>query len=163
MRCLHAVFGYKLFLNTINYFRRLYTTFGHHILLLTAIYYFWRAYTSLDGFQRLYTTFDSYIPLSTAIYYFWRLYTTFSFTLLWFCKNQRLPAIYHICGLKATLKFNISLLALIHFSVIQWFLLQILIYAFESAVLLEILKCWKCKTSSACSTNDSQGKQVSQQ
>ena len=73
IRCLYAVFGYKHFLTTINCYWELYTTFGSHILLSTAIYYF----------RGLYTTFNGYILLSTAIY-------CFSFTLLWLCKNPSL-------------------------------------------------------------------------
>ena len=79
-RCLYAVFSYKHFLITVNYFWRLYTIFGGHILLSTAIYHF----------RRSYTTFDDYILHFTAIYYFRWLHTTFSFTLPRFCKNQSL-------------------------------------------------------------------------
>ena len=92
MQCLYTVFGYKHFLTTINYLRRLYTTLR-------------QPYTILDG----------YILLSAAMYYFRRLYTTFSFTWLWFWKNPRLYCNFHICGLKARLEFNINLLAWIQF------------------------------------------------
>ena len=92
IRCLYAVFGYKYFLATINYFRRLYTTFGGYILLSTA--------------------FGGYTLLLTAIHYFRRLNTTFSFT---FCNFERIQDFPAICALKAGLEFNINLLALIQF------------------------------------------------
>ena len=70
IRCLYAMFGYKHFLTTINYFRWLCTTFGGHILISTTIYYFWRPCTTFDGFWWLYTTFNGYTMLSTVKYYF---------------------------------------------------------------------------------------------
>ena len=85
---------------------KLETLFDHYKLLLTAIYYF----------RRRYTTFDCYISHSTAIYYFRRLYTTFSFTLLYFARIQVFPEISFLCELNARLEFNINLLALIQFS-----------------------------------------------
>ena len=113
IRCLYAVFVYKHFLITINYFRRLYTTFGGHILLSTAIYYFWRPYT----------TFDGYILLLTAIYPIRRLYITFDCYILLLalrCCNlariQVFPAICFLCGLNTRLELFINLLALIQFS-----------------------------------------------
>ena len=100
-------------MTTINYFWRLYTFFGCHILLSTAIHYILAA---IYYFRGLYTTFDGYIPHSTAIYYFRRLCTTFSFTLLWFRKNPYLSCNSFLCGLYTRLEFNINWLALIQFS-----------------------------------------------
>ena len=92
MQCFCTVFGYKHFLTTINYFRRLYTTYGSHILLKTAIYYL----------RRLYTTFDGYILV-------------LALPDCNFVRIQDFLAISRICGLKARLEFNINLLALIQF------------------------------------------------
>ena len=90
IRCLYAVFGYKHFLTTINYFRRRYTTLDGNILLLTAIYYFWRP-------CKLSTVFGGHILLLTAIYYFCRLCIAFDGQILLlalpycdFCKSPRL-------------------------------------------------------------------------
>ena len=88
MQYLYTVFGYKHFLTTINYFRRLYTTYSGYILLLTAIYYF----------RRLYITFDGYILL-------------LALPDCDFVRIQDCPPISHVCGLKASLGFNINLLA----------------------------------------------------
>ena len=101
IRCLHAVFGYKHFLTTINYFWRLCTTFdGCDILLSTTICYFWRLYTT---FLRLYITFNGYI-LHLALRY------------CDFPRIQVFPAISFLCELNTRLEFNINLLALIQFS-----------------------------------------------
>ena len=98
IRCVYAVFGYKIFW-------RLYTTFVDHILHSTSIYYFcWP-----------YTTFDGYILFLTARYYFRRLCTTFTIKLLGFCKIQIFATISFICLLNSRLEFNINLLALIQF------------------------------------------------
>ena len=70
IRCLYAVSGYKHFLTTINYFRRLYTIFGR-------ICYFRRLYTAFGGHILLLTAFDGYILLLTFIYYLQRLQITF--------------------------------------------------------------------------------------
>ena len=112
MRCQYTVFGYKHFLTTINYFRRLYTTFDGHILLQTATYCLQRPHITLDG----------YILLTAAIYYFRRLYITFDGYILLsalpdcdFVRIQDFLAIFCICRLKASLEFNINLLALIQF------------------------------------------------
>ena len=79
------------------------TFFDRYKLLSAATYYF----------RQLYTTFGGYILLSTAIYYFQR------YILLlpdWdFIRIQDFPAIPYICGLKARLEFNITLLTLIWF------------------------------------------------
>ena len=91
---------------TINYFWRLYTTFGSHILLSTAKYYFWRAYT----------TFNGYILLLTAIYHIRRLYITFDGYILLLTLLLVFPAIPFLFGLNTRLEFNINLLALIQFS-----------------------------------------------
>ena len=93
IRFLYAVFGYKHFLTTINYFRRPYTTFDGYILLLTAIYHI----------RRLYNTFDGYILLLALSY-------------CNFARIQVFPAICFLCGLNTRLEFNINLLALIQFS-----------------------------------------------
>ena len=113
IRCLYAVCGYKHFLITINYFWRLYTTFGSHILLSTVIYYFWRPYTTSDG----------YILLLMAIYHIWRLCITFDGYILLlalrycnFARIQVFLAISFLCGLNTRLEFNINLLALIQFN-----------------------------------------------
>ena len=111
---LKAFFDYdKLLLTAIYYFRRLYTTFGGHILLSTVIYIFWRPYT----------TFDGYILLLGAIYHIGRLYVTFnSYILLLalgccdFVRIQVFPAISFLCGLNTRLEFNINYLSLIQFS-----------------------------------------------
>ena len=112
IRCLYAVFGYKHFLTTINYFWWQYTSFGGHIPLSTAIYYFWR----------LYTTFGGYMLLLTAIYYIRRLYITFDVYILLlalpycdFVRIQVFPAISFICWLNTRLEFKSNLLALIQF------------------------------------------------
>ena len=116
--CLYAVFGYKYFLIIINYFWRLCTTFGGHILLSTATYYFWRPYT----------TFDGYILLLTAIYHIRRLYIAFDGYILLlalcycnFARIQVFPAVFFLGGLNIRLEF--------------------VKYPFENVVLLEILKC----------------------
>ena len=93
IRFLYAVFGYKHFLTTINYFRRPYTTFDGYILLLTAIYHI----------RRLYITFDGYI-LFLALRY------------CDFARIQVFPTISFLCELNTRLECNISLLALIQFS-----------------------------------------------
>ena len=93
MRYLYAVFGYKHFLTTINYFWWPYTTFDGYILLLTAIY----------PIRRLYITFDGHMLLLASR----------------FCKFARIqvfPAISFLCELNTRLEFNINLLALIQFS-----------------------------------------------
>ena len=74
----------------IYYFRRLYTTCGGYILLLTAIYYF----------RQLYITFDSYILALPDCD---------------FVRIQDFITISHTFGLKSRLDFNINLLALIQF------------------------------------------------
>ena len=109
---MYAVFSYKHFLITVNYFWRLYTIFGGHILLSTAIYHF----------RRSYTTFDGYILLLTAIYCISRLYTTFDgYTLLLalpyrdFARIKVFPTISFIWGINTGLDFNINLLVLIQF------------------------------------------------
>ena len=79
-------------MGAINYFRRLYTTYGSDMLLSAAIYYFWR----------LYITFDSYILL-------------LALPDCVFVRIQDFVTIYHTYGLKARLDFNINLLALIQF------------------------------------------------
>ena len=76
-----------------TYFWRLYTTFGYHILLLTAIYHF----------RRLNITFHGYILLLALRY-------------CNFTRIQVFPAISFLCGLNTRLEFNINLLALIQFS-----------------------------------------------
>ena len=100
-------------MTSINYFWRLYITFGGHILRLTAIYYFWGSYT----------TFDGYILLLTAIYHIRRLYVTLDGYILLlalrycdFARIQVFPAISFLCELNTRLEFNINLLALIQFS-----------------------------------------------
>ena len=84
----------------------------HYKLLLMAIYYLRRPYTTLDG----------YILLAAAICYFRRLYTTFDgYTLLFalpdsdFVRIQDFLAIYHTYELKTRVVFSINLLAIIHF------------------------------------------------
>ena len=79
---------------------------------MTAIYYFWRPYT----------TFDGYILLLTVICYIRQLYITFDgFILLLalpycdFARIQVFSAISFICRLNTRLEFNINLLALIQF------------------------------------------------
>ena len=97
MRCSYAVFSY----------------FYHCKLILTAVYYFWRSYT----------TFDSYILLLTAIYHIRRLHITFDGCILLlalrYCDFARI-LIFHVlsflCKSNSRLKFNINLLALIQFS-----------------------------------------------
>ena len=93
IRCLYAVCGYKHFLITINYFWRLYTTLGGHILLSTAIY----------SFRRLYIPFDGNVLLLALSY-------------CNFVRFQVFPAICFLCGLNTRLEFNINLSALIQFS-----------------------------------------------
>ena len=80
-------------MTTINYFWRLYTTFGGDILLLTAIYHI----------RRLYITFDGYILLLALRY-------------CDFARIQVFPATSFLCELNTRLEFNINLLALIQFS-----------------------------------------------
>ena len=63
-------------MTTINYFWRLYTTFGGHILLSGSIYYFrWPCTTfysyilllmAIYHIRRWYITFDGYIPMNTS-------------------------------------------------------------------------------------------------
>ena len=88
--------------------------------------------------------------LSTAMYNFRRLYTTFNGYILLlalpdsdFVRIQDFLAIYHTNELKTGLEFSINLLAIIQFcffcSSMGFFV--ILVYPFENAVLLEILKC----------------------
>ena len=86
--------------------------FVHYKLLLTAIYYLRRPYTTLDG----------YILLTATIYYFRLLYITFHGSILLltltdcYCvRIQNFLANSRTYGLKARLEFNISLLALIQF------------------------------------------------
>ena len=112
IQCLYAVFSYKHFFTTINYFWRLYTTFGGHKLLSAARCYFWRSCT----------TFDGHILLLTAIYQIWRLYITFDGYILllalgycYFARIQVSPAISFLCGLNTRLDFSTKLLALIQF------------------------------------------------
>ena len=98
---------------TISYFWQLYTTFGGHILLSTAIYCFWRPNT----------TFDGYILLLAAICHIRRLYITFDGYMLLlalpyrdFARIQVFAAIFFLCVLNTRLEFNINLLSLIQFS-----------------------------------------------
>ena len=107
------MFCYKHFFTSINYFWRLYATFGGHILRSTAIFYFWGSYT----------TFDGYIPLLTATYHIRRLYITFDGYMLLlalphcdFTRIQVFAAISFLCVLNTRLEFNINLLSLIQFS-----------------------------------------------
>ena len=72
---------------------------------------------AINYFGRLYATSDDLIPLGMAIYYF-RCYIP----LLALLDNdlvriQDFPAISRICGFKARLELNISLLTLIQFFV----------------------------------------------
>ena len=93
IRCLYAVFGYKHFLTTINYFLWPFTTFDDYILLLRTIYHI----------RQLCITFDDYILLLALRY----------------CDFARIPvfpAIFFLCGLNARLEFSINLLPLIQFS-----------------------------------------------
>ena len=91
-------------MTTINHFWLLYNTFGGYILLLTAIYYFERLYTTFDDYyiRRLYITFDGYILLLSLPY-------------CDFARIQVFPSISFICVLNTRLEFNITLLALIQF------------------------------------------------
>ena len=91
----------------------LYTTLGEHILLSTAIYYFWQPCTIFDG----------YILLLTAIYHIRRLYIIFDGYILLlalrygdFARIQIFPAISFLCELNTRLEFNINLLAWTQFS-----------------------------------------------
>ena len=108
MRCLYAVFGYKHFLTTLNYFRQLYKTYGSHMLLQTVIYYLWQPCTALDGYMLLlYATYGGYILLSTTIYYFRQLHITYGGYILLlalpdcdFVRTQDFLAISPTYGLK---------------------------------------------------------------
>ena len=113
------------FLTTINYFWRPYTTWGSHILLQMAICYFWRLYTSFNGYILLVALPDSDLV-----------------------RIQNLLAIYRTYELKTRLKFSINLLPIIQFCFFCSSMISsiISVYPFENAVLLEILKCWKCET-----------------
>ena len=92
IRCLYAVFGYNHFLTTINYFGQLYTIYGSHILLQTAIYYFRRLYIIFHGYIRLLDLLDCD-----------------------FVRIQDFITISRTYVLKARLDFNISLSALMQF------------------------------------------------
>ena len=133
----------------IYYFRRLYTTYGGNLLLSTAIYYntilILVQYILVVKYIIVYT-----ILLSTAM----------------ISRIQDFLAISCTYGLKARPEFNINLLALIHFLLFLQFngffykcqcaLLKILFYQ-------KLSDAENVKLSSPCTTNGSQGKQVSQQ
>ena len=89
MRFLYAVFSYKHFLTTINYFRQLYTTYDGYILLSATIYYF----------RRLYITFNGYILLSAS-------------PDCDFVRIQGFLAIFRTCGIKASLEFKYQFVSL---------------------------------------------------
>ena len=76
----------------IYYFRRLYTTYGGYVLLLTIIYYF----------RRLYITFDGYILL-------------LALPDCDFVRIRDFITIARTYSLKARLDFNINLITLIQF------------------------------------------------
>ena len=77
---------------TMYYFRRLYTTHGGYILLLTAIYYFQWLYTTFDGYMLLLALPDSD-----------------------FVRTQDFLVISRTYGLNANLEFSINLLASVQY------------------------------------------------